>query len=656
MPETTGRAPLVEAVGLRKSFGSGDHAETVVKDAHFRIANGSMVALLGPSGSGKSTLLNLLGLLLPADGGTLLIEGEPVAMGSANDRAHSRLVNTALVFQSFHLIEHKTVAQNIELPLLHLGLPRAERARRVGEVLERLEIAHRATAHPGTLSGGEKQRVAIARAIVTEPRVLLCDEPTGSLDSRRTAEVMDLLRSVTTDDRATVVVTHDQAVAARCDEVLRIDDGELHQVTAPAAVPDATTPTEVTHRSVGRSRSGRPGHWAAVSSREAMAAVWARMRRNLFTMIGVGLGVAALVLSVGFTATVSAQLSDKFNGYLAQRVTVTRTDLERAPLSTGMAWDQSAALRRINGLNGVEAAGVIQEVGGGAVTVTTAPEPRDQFPGRVQAPVRALSDQGMSALGATVSQGRMFDAGHARRGDPVLVVGRATLQALGRPWVPGLQLYVDGQRYTVIGVVEEDLSAGGATSALYVPLSERAIGSSGVLSVLVKTSLGAAQQVAGEIPPAFLPEHPDRVLAAAPPEPRTLTQAVDEQQRILLLGMSLVTLVIGGVGIMNTFLVAVMERRREIGLRLALGAPPRAMTLQFGLESVVTAMIGSLGGTAVAVNVLAVVSLVNHWTPVISGTTIGLGLVAGVVLGLVAGVYPARKAAGIDPVAALSHA
>jgi macrolide transport system ATP-binding/permease protein len=639
----------MEAISLHKSFRQGDRAVPVLTDVSFSMHRGRMVAVLGPSGSGKSTLLNIQGLLSPPDEGQLIIDGHDVSRLDPTQRAAFRLGRISFVFQAFHLIEHKTVAENIELPLIYASMPKAARRAEVSGVLKKLGMEHRSDSFPATLSGGEKQRVAIGRALVTKPALLLCDEPTGSLDSARSREVLGLLRELTGPEQATVIVTHDAWVSAQCDDTIRIEDGRVTSTIPPSNSPVVLRKGSTTAASRAR--------WINLGIREAFGSARQRLRRNAFTMLGVGLGVASLVLTVGFSATISAQLSDRFNLFLAQRVTLTSQEDQPISGQEALGWQGSGGMGRLIGLNGVEAAGVLHDISGGGATVTLFHDERVTNAGRIQAPVIAASADGLMAQGLQLAEGRLFDSGHISRGDRVAVLGESLMSRLGRSWTPGMTLFVNNQPFVVIGVVREDLTATSSLASVYVPLGQGVSEGdpSGRATILLKTAPGAASQVALEAGVAWNPAQPNSLTAAAPPEPATLRQAVDTQQRNLMLGMAAVTLVIGGVGIMNTFTVAVLERRREIGLRMALGSTPAGMLAQFATEAILTSAAGAVLGLAAAINILAVTCLINKWTPVISLESIFLGLGAGILLGVAAGVYPAHKAARIDPVDTLSQ-
>lgn len=217
----------IEIKDLEKVFRT-DTVETVaLNKVSFTIGDGEFVAIMGPSGCGKSTLLNILGLLDNPTAGSYMLDGKEVGNLRESERTEWRKGRIGFVFQSFNLIEEMTVRDNIMLPLNNLKLDKAEKRRRVDEALRRMGISHRAGHYPSQLSGGQQQRVAIARAIVGKPGLILADEPTGNLDSRNGAEVMDLLRDLHRDGATIVMVTHSQRDAAQADYTINLFDGQV---------------------------------------------------------------------------------------------------------------------------------------------------------------------------------------------------------------------------------------------------------------------------------------------------------------------------------------------------------------------------------------------------------------------------------------------
>ena len=218
---------MIKIINLTKIFRTESVQTTALNEVSLEISQGEFVAIMGPSGCGKSTLLNMIGLLDNPTSGELWFMDQEVSRYSENDRTDLRNGNLGFVFQSFNLIDELTVFENVELPLLYAGVSTRERVKRVNEALERMQIAHRTEHYPQQLSGGQQQRVAIARAIVTNPRIILADEPTGNLDSTNGTEVMNLLKELNHDGATVVMVTHSEENAREAERIIRMMDGYI---------------------------------------------------------------------------------------------------------------------------------------------------------------------------------------------------------------------------------------------------------------------------------------------------------------------------------------------------------------------------------------------------------------------------------------------
>jgi len=218
---------IIKTVDLKKVYTTEEVETTALSGVSLEVKEGEFVSVMGPSGCGKSTLLNILGLLDNPNGGEYFFTGNEVSKYTERKRANLRKNNIGFVFQSFNLIDELTVFENVELPLLYLGMSGSERKKRVEEVLENMQIMHRRNHFPVQLSGGQQQRVAVARAIVAKPKVILADEPTGNLDSAHGDEVMKMLTELNENGTTIVMVTHSPAYAEYGHRTVHLFDGHI---------------------------------------------------------------------------------------------------------------------------------------------------------------------------------------------------------------------------------------------------------------------------------------------------------------------------------------------------------------------------------------------------------------------------------------------
>ena len=218
---------MIKTENLQKIFRTEEVETWALNNVSLEITSGEFVAIMGPSGCGKSTLLNILGMLDNPTGGAYFLNGTDVSAYPESQRTRLRKGVIGFVFQSFNLIEELNVYENIELPLLYMGIPSAERKTKVNAAMERMQITHRVKHFPNQLSGGQQQRVAIARAVVASPKIILADEPTGNLDSKNGKEVMNLLTELNKEGTTVIMVTHSQHDAGYAARVINLFDGQI---------------------------------------------------------------------------------------------------------------------------------------------------------------------------------------------------------------------------------------------------------------------------------------------------------------------------------------------------------------------------------------------------------------------------------------------
>jgi putative ABC transport system permease protein len=414
---------------------------------------------------------------------------------------------------------------------------------------------------------------------------------------------------------------------------------------------------------------------------EAVAGVTQRPLRSVLTGLGAAIGVCAVVTVLGLTAFASAQVNARFDALRAREITVTAADATDAypdadlggagapaPITGGSDVEPlpAAAAVGVARIPGVVAAGFVgtPDLGSG-VTVTSLPLGDRASPADgPAADVRSVGADAWAVLHPHVSVGRLYDAGHERRGDRVAVLGVGAASALGISRLDaGPAVFVDGVAFTVVGIVdsvrrEPDLLRAGllppaAVAAVWTPSKDAPTAVDAGAVLLVETRLGAATVVAQRIPWVIDPAHPRRARVEAPPDPKALGQSVGHDLDVLSLALAAVSVLLGALGISNTMLVTVMERVHEIGLRRALGAGRGHIVTQFLVEASILGGAGGLVGSSIGIAVVVAVAVARDWTPVLAPPVVVLAPALGLVSGLVAGVFPAVRAARIQPADAL---
>ncbi|ALF59216.1 MacB family efflux pump subunit [Psychrobacter urativorans] len=650
--------PLMQVKGLIREFKAGEQTIRVLHDINLTINQGEMVAIIGQSGSGKSTLMNILGCLDQASAGDYKIYGQSVSRLDADELAKLRREHFGFIFQRYHLLGDISARDNVAVPAVYAGMDGQARSQRAEMLLSDLGLGEKVNNRPSQLSGGQQQRVSIARALMNGGDIILADEPTGALDSKSGEDVMEILRDLNAQGHTIIMVTHDPSIAEQAERVIEIKDGYIiadyknehyqHTQAKPESILDQ-------HR---KSAFSSFIDRLFEAFKMSLLAMRAHKMRTLLTMLGIIIGIASVVSVVGLGKGSQAQILSNISSLGTNTITVT----------DGYPYGDPRRKYNDKNLTPQDAQAIADQ----PYVVSVSPQINSNTNVRYRNVQEAASISGvgqdyLDVTGEKLIQGQGFDEQSIlRRTQDIIIDDNAKKTFFPDNANPiGEVVLIGSVPGRVIGVLAPNDGGFGRSvdsPTLYMPyttIMSRLVGSAYIESFVAlidnNISSAAAESAISQLMESrhgtddFRIRNSDSI--------RQTIESTTAAMTLLISSIAIISLIVGGIGVMNIMLVSVTERTNEIGVRMAVGARQSDIMQQFLIEAILVCILGGLLGIGLA---FAIGELINRvggdsFQVIYSSTSIIAAFLCSTLIGVVFGFLPARNAAKLDPVEALSR-
>ncbi len=655
---------MIELKHIYKTYQMGSEKVRALVDVSLKIAPGEFVAIMGPSGSGKSTLMHVLGLLDRPDSGEYYLGQKKLNVLLDSELAAIRNRLVGFVFQQFHLLPRMTALENAELPLIYSGKRHLKGQAKLR--IQEVGLADRMNHRPGELSGGQQQRVAIARSLVNDPLIIFADEPTGNLDSKSKEEIISILKGLNEKGKTIIMVTHENEMAVHAGRVISIFDGKIisdvKQGTAPKPSKESQADEIIETVLSKQERKARETQLLEYLQQAAQAMVSHKMR-SFLSILGILIGVAAVIamLAVGTGAKESIE---KQLASLGSNLIVVRPGSSRihgvssgAGAVTRFTFQDVAAIEKLSD----EVKMVSPSVSGKGQVVFENNNWSTQ--------VEGVGVDFAAIRAAQPVVGRFFTDEEVMRRDKVALLGMTVVKELFGDSNPvGQTIKINLINFRVIGILpvkgatgfrdQDDTVIIPVTTAMYRVFGKDYIDQLYVEATSPRT-IDAAQDAITKIiiklHRLVTKDEKDSFQIRNMSDIKATLEATTKTMSMLLGAIAAISLLVGGIGIMNIMLVSVTERTREIGLRKAIGANNKDIMSQFLIESVLMSFLGGISGILLGAGISLLITLFAGWTVRVSMSSVVLATTFSLVVGIVFGLWPASKASKLDPIEALRY-
>ncbi|MBU1078644.1 MAG: ABC transporter permease [Spirochaetes bacterium] len=648
---------MIRFESVTKIYSMGRIGLTALDSVGLQIKRGEFVAIMGPSGSGKSTLLNLIGCLDVPTQGHYYLNNKDVSKFNVSQLADVRNSLIGFIFQNFNLLNYLDCTGNIELPLIYSG--RGYTQETLLQQLDKVNLRNWAHHKPNELSGGQMQRIAIARALVNDPPVLLADEPTGNLDSKTGREIMELLNDLNKEGITIILITHDINVAHYAKRLIKIKDGKI---ISDKAMGKKTKEPSLALPLIEKRRKLLSYRKLVKNVSIALKSIVTKKLRTFLTTLGILIGVASVVSMISIGEGAKKKITEDIKQMGANVLFIQSGSGRRGRMSQEAAVRNKLTLRDADFLE--KNSKYIDKI---------SPFVRSSATVSYKNNNARISIQGANIHFPEISNyeikfGRFFDKQAVNIKERVAVIGQTVVDNLFEGKNPvGSYIKINKINFLVIGTFEPKGSSGWGNSddIVVIPVTtaqKRVFGSDDLSSINISVKDENMMNLAEEEATKLLKishglsedKDPDFQVRSQL-EILERVQSTTKIFTLLLGGIASISLLVGGIGIMNIMLVSVMERIKEIGLRKAVGAQRRDILYQFLIESIIVCFMGGLFGVILGATVSKIIGALSPWNTFIPFYSILLAFGFSFIVGLFFGIYPAVKASNLKPIEALRY-
>lgn len=633
---------MLKLENINKNFNLGK--VQVLNDINLEIKKGEFVAIIGQSGSGKSTLMNIIGCLDTQSSGKYYVDDKDISKFSSDEKASLRRKKFGFVFQRYNLISNLTALENVCLPGIYEGLE--DRKTKGLNLLDKLDIKEKAYSKPNQLSGGQQQRVSIARALINGGEVILADEPTGALDSKSGIMVMEILSNLHKNGHTIILVTHDKNVANYANRIIEIKDGKI--------INDETKKNEkfITQNLDKNKNKSSFGYKFLEALKMAISSIFSHKLRSFLTMLGIIIGIASVICVVALGEGSQEKILSSIRAIGTNTINI-YPGKNFGDLRAGKVKSLSVDDSRILGMQNYLDYSTPNTSTSGVITYKNL---------SLNANLRGGGVNSLAVNGIEIQTGRSFEVSDIANSSSVVIIDQNTKNSFFKDGDPlGKNIFFNQKPLKIIGIAKEDENAFGGSDnlRLYAPFStviNKITGDRHIHSITVKVKDDTNAQLAEEAIVSILTQkHGKKDFFTRNSD--TIKKTVESTMatmRLLISSIALISLIVGGIGVMNIMLVSVSERTKEIGIRMAIGAKESDILIQFLIEAIILCIIGGIIGLLTAYSFGYLFnSLSGNFYMKFSTMPAIIALMSSCLVGTIFGYLPAKNASKLNPIDAL---